>query len=426
MPDTKKVLVIGGGIAGLTVADRLSRAGQDVHLVEKQSALGGRITEMGCKAAETCLRCNVCVANQLLRDVAVSEKIKTYTRTELAKLDTGSNGSLYTATLKNEPNFIDREKCIGCRACVDACPEKCITLPAMTASPAVPVLNYSSCRLAKGKECSICKQACPVGAINMKDKSSQSQLDIDTVVVATGYEPYNPAQDASYGFGQSPNVITGKEAEKQLADSTQITRPSDGQTPKRIAFIQCVGSRSELNHRRPEDTDYCSTVCCSYALRMARLLKHNCPDAQLTIFYMDIQNFGKGFDEFYNKCKNSMTFIRSRPYEVKPADDGTVVITYAPQSPQDDTDSQLCREEFDLVVLAVGMRPNPDTTKLAELLLVPVDEYGFFGFKNASALPTLQKKAIYTAGACESPKDIQSCMAQAEAVSAAILNDYET
>jgi heterodisulfide reductase subunit A len=424
MPDTKKVLVIGGGIAGLTVADRLSRAGQDVHLVEKQSAVGGRITEMGCKAAETCLRCNVCVANQLLRNVAVSEKINIHTRTELAKLDAGSNGSLYTATLKHEPNFIDREKCTGCRACMDACPEKCITIHTTTTQPAVPILNYSSCRLAAGKNCSICSQACPVGAINMKDKSSQSKLDLDAVVVATGYEPYNPAENASYGFGQTPNIITGIEAEKQLSDSTQITRPSDGKPPKRIAFIQCVGSRSELNHRRPEDTDYCSTVCCAYALRMARLLKHNSPDTLLTIFYMDIQNFGKGFDEFYNKCKDSMTFIRSRPYEVKPAPDGTVTITYAPQSPQDDADSQLCREEFDLAVLAVGIRPNPDTTRLAEKLLVPLDEYGFFGLKNASALPELQHKGIFTAGACESPKDIQACMAQAEAVSAAILSDY--
>lgn len=424
MPDKKSVLVIGGGIAGSTVAQQLAQAGQQVHLVEKQAAIGGRVTEMGCKAAETCLRCNVCVANQLLRNVAVSKNIQIHTRTELTKLDTGSNGSLYTATLKHEPNFIDREKCIGCRACVDACPEKCVTIPAGTIPPLLPILNYSSCRLAAGKNCSICSQACPVGAINMKDKSSQSKLDLDAVVVATGYEPYNPAENASYGYGSASNIITGTEAEKQLADSTQITRPSDGQTPKRIAFIQCVGSRSELNDRRPEDTDYCSTVCCAYALRIARLLKHNCPEAQLTIFYMDIQNFGKGFDEFYNKCKDGMTFVRSRPYELTQAADGTVTIKYAPQALQENADSQICREEFDLVVLAVGMRPNPDTTKLAEKLLVPVDEYGFFGLKNASPLPELQHKGIFTAGACESPKDIQACMAQAEAVSAAILSDY--
>jgi heterodisulfide reductase subunit A len=255
----------------------------------------------------------------------------------------------------------------------------------------------------------------------MAQGETEIKIDVDNVVIATGYEPYSPAENASYGYGRAANVITGIEAERQLSAQAKITRPSDGQPPKRVAFVQCVGSRSEEVHRRPEDTNYCSVVCCSYALRMAQLLKYQNEDAEITIFYMDIQKFGKGFDEFYSDCKDNMSFIRSRPYEVKPGRDGTVCVKYTPQSIPEKADSQVCERDFDLVILAVGIRPAPDATKLAETLLVPVDEQGFFGLKSASPLPALQREGIFAVGACESPKDIESCMAQAEAASAAVI-----
>jgi heterodisulfide reductase subunit A len=417
------VLVLGAGISGATVSKQLSEAGLEVHLVEKESTIGGRVGEMGCKATDVCLRCNVCVANELLRAVAASPDIHIYTRTELIKLESGSDGCRYMATLKQEPTFIDLNKCIGCQVCVEVCPEKCIVKPENAIPQEVPVIDYLHCRRNIGKECSACEQICPTKAIEMGQKKSEGKIEVDSIVIATGYEPFDPAVNASYGYGRTENIITGIEAERQLIKATRITRPSDGELAKRIAFVQCVGSRSEEIHRRPEDTDYCSAVCCSYALRIAQQLKYQNEDVDVTIFYMDIQNFGKGFNAFYEKCKDNMTFIRSRPYEIRQGQDGTVRVTFTPEIHGLEAESQVCEREFDLVVLAVGIRPRPEATKLAESLLVPLDEQGFFGLKGASALPALQREGIYVAGACESPKDIQSCMTQAEVVSAAIVSD---
>lgn len=419
----ERALVLGGGISGATVSKRLSEVGWEVHLVEKQATIGGRVVEMGCKATVICLRCNVCVANELLRAVAASPDIHIHTRTELIKLESGADGHRYTATLKQEPTFINRNKCIGCQVCVEICPEKCIVKPEITIPPEVPVIDYLHCRRNLGKACSVCVQTCPTKAIDMGQKKSESKIEVNNIVIATGYEPYDPAANASYGYGQTENIITGIEAERQLAKATRITRPSDGESAKRVAFIQCVGSRSEEIHRGPEDTDYCSAVCCAYALRIAQRLKYQNEEVDVTIFYMDIQNFGKGFNAFYKKCKDNMTFIRSRPYEIGQGQDGTVRVKFTPEIHGLEAESQVCEREFDLVILAVGIRPRPEATRLAESLLVPLDEQGFFGLKGASALPTLQREGIFVAGACESPKDIQSCMTQAEMVSAAIVSD---
>lgn len=347
-----RALVIGAGVAGVAAARCLADAGVDVHLVEKKDAIGGHARGMGCKAADTCLRCNVCVADEFFRSVEGDPRIHVHTSTQLQELTAG------------------------------------------TAHRFEAVLSHERARL-------------------VRDRSST--VDADVVIVATGYEPFDPAENSSFGYGRLPNVITGIEAEQQLAQQDRLTRPTDGRPPERLAFIQCVGSRTEEIYRRPEDTDYCSTVCCSYALRIARKIKHEAADSTVTVFYMDIQKFGKGFDGFYNDCKDTMRFVRSRPYELAAADGAAVRVTYA----SDDTG--VCEEEFDLVILSVGIRPPADAADLADKLGVPLDEQGFFGLKGAGGLPDLQKEGIFVAGACESPKDIAGSIVQAEAVSAMVL-----
>ena len=353
----RRVLVLGGGIAGATVADRLSRAGVEVHLVEKQADLGGHLREMGCKATDTCLRCNVCVADRTLRAIKRAPRVSIHTSTEMVSLGCGKT-TRFTAVIA------------------------------------------------------------PAGASAARGRVS---VDVDSVVLATGHAPYNPAENSSLGYGRVPNVMTGVEAERQLATQNRIVRPSDGLPPARVAFIQCVGSRTDEVFRRPEDTSYCSTVCCAYALRTAQRIKHQAKDAAVTIFYMDIQNFGKGFDAFYGQCTDKMRLVRSRPYELSPAADGAVRVKYAAEGTGAKAAKSVCEEDFDLVVLSVGIRPGADNLRLAEQLGVAADESGFLGLKGASCLLDMQREGIYAVGTCESPKDIAGTMAQAEAVSVELL-----
>ncbi|MBN1675998.1 MAG: hydrogenase iron-sulfur subunit [Kiritimatiellae bacterium] len=356
----KPVLVIGAGIAGATAALRLSEAGVPVYLVEKQPRIGGHAARMGCKASDTCVRCNVCVADEIFRGVPQSPAIRLHTSTRLARLEPGRDGLRYTAVLESVPS--------------------------------------------------------PAGA------RRETAVGVDSIVVAIGYEPYDPTENSAYHYASLPNVITGVEAERQLAEQSALTRPSDGAVPARVAFVQCVGSRTEEIWRRPEDTDYCSTVCCAYALRMARQLTHRNPGSEVTVFYMDIQNFGKGFNAFFADCRSRMRFIRSRPYELQAGADGAVRVCYAPET-ADAGAGAVASETFDLVVLSVGIRPPADGRRLADQLGVAMDPQGFFGLKGAGALPDLQRKGLYVIGAAESPKDIAGSMAQAEAASAAILSE---
>lgn len=350
-----RVLVLGAGVAGVTAAERLGNAGVEVYLVERAAEIGGKVRRFGCKAAEKCLRCNVCLADDLFRRLPQASNVYLRTNTELLSFAPGRNGRRYTVALA-----------------------------------------------ATGHTDPVATQ------------------DVDAVVLATGFEPYAPAENSSWGYGRVQNVITGIELEQQLAEKNKITRPSDNTEPKRVAFIQCVGSRTEEIFRRPDDTDYCSVVCCAYALRTARRILHHSAGAELTIFYMDIQNFGKAFSQFYAECRQNITFVRSRPYEINQAKDNAVRVKYAVGSGADG--HAVSEQEFDLVVLAVGMRPAPEARALADKLRIPLDPQGFFGLKSASALPDLQHEGIYVAGANEAPKDIAGCIAQAEAVCAEVLN----
>lgn len=408
----RRVVVVGGGIAGAAAAERLAGAGVDVTLVERQPRIGGQVAQMGCKAAGVCLRCNVCVAVDVFKAVLRSPRIEVLTRARLTAFEPDGR-----TVIAMEPGFVRRERCTGCGVCIKACPQGSLQPAWPAAYGGQPVLQAEKCLRTIGQSCERCAQACPVDAIDLKEKPRQLAVSAAALVVAAGYEPFNPATDASWGCGAVANVITGVEAEGQLARFSRITRPSDGQPPKRVAFIQCVGSRSEHAHRRPEDTDYCSAVCCAYALRMARRVLDATPDAAVTVFYMDLQKFGKDFSAFLGALQSRVTLIRGRPYEVSAGPRDSARVGY-----EDQAQGAVAAAEFDLVVLAVGMRPAPETAVLADRLRISTDAQGFLGNKGAGGLADSGQPRIFLAGACEAPKDIAASISQAEAVVTEVLN----
>ncbi len=407
----KQALIIGGGIAGVSAALQLSSAGLQVHLVERDDHLGGHALDFGCKAIDTCQKCNVCLALDKFRQVLQASNVHIHLASQLDALTDSSNGSGFRATILQKPQLITPAKCIACGLCAAACPVNCI-------SPATPALGFtyytidrSRCLALQGQDCHKCRDLCPTSAIDLAAQPSTHQLDADAVLLAIGYEPYDALGQGTYGYGTIPNVITGLDAEHQLQASATILRPSDSRPPKKIAFIQCVGSRSDETAPLAFSSQYCSAVCCAYALRISRLLAQQLSESQITIFYMDLQKFGKDYQTLYSDCRDKLRLIRSRPSRLEPAADGQVLLTY-----EDVTETQVCQEPFDLVVLSIGMRPAADARRLADLLDIDVDQHGFLNPLGS------YRPGIFVAGSCSGPADIAETIQRTSAVSARLLD----
>ncbi|NIA07475.1 MAG: FAD-dependent oxidoreductase [Actinobacteria bacterium] len=408
----KRILVVGGGITGVSAASQLASAGLQVHLIERGDHLGGQALEFGCKATDTCQQCNVCLALDRFRTISQISNVYTHLSSRLISVSPGPNGSRYQATVFTQPLLIDPAKCIACGLCASICPAKCI-------SPATPALgssyyavDRSRCLALNGQDCSKCSEVCPTGAIDFSAGPHSRDLDVDAILLAIGYEPYDALGQGTYGYGSIPNVITGLDAERQLQDSTTLLRPSDSRPPTSVAFIQCVGSRTQETEPSAFSGQYCSAVCCAYAMRISRLLAQKTPGAKVTIFYMDLQNFGKDYQSLYNDCHDRLCLIRSRPSRLSPADNDSVLVTY-----EDPQQSRVSRRAFDLVVLSIGIRPPADVRRFADMLNIDVDEHGFF---DSSAC---YRPGIFVAGTCTGPTDIAGSIDRATAASARIIAD---
>ena len=272
-------------------------------------------------------------------------------------------------------------------------------------------IDPARCLAQQGQDCSACQDLCPTFAIDLAAGPQTHQLDASALLLTTGYEPYDALGQGTYGYGTIPNVITGLDAERQLQASATIVRPSDARPPKKIAFIQCVGSRSEETAPLAFSSQYCSAVCCAYAMRISRLLAQQLSQSQITIFYMDLQKFGKDYETLYNDCRDKIRLIRSRPSRLDSAADGQVLLTY-----EDVSRTQVCQEPFDLVVLSIGMRPAADARRLADLLNIDVDQHGFLNPLGS------YRPDIFVAGSCCGPADIAETIQRTSAVSARLLD----
>jgi len=418
-----KILVVGGGIAGIQASIDLAEMGFKVYLVEKKPSIGGRMAQLD-KTFPT-LDCASCILTPKMAEVARKPNVEIIPFAEV--IDVVKEREGFRVVVKKYPTYIDFSKCIGCGICVERCPAReklgapdefneglssrraaCIYFP--QAVPRKAFIDPNICLYLTRKTCRVCEKFCPAGAIKWDDTEKTLNLYVDAIIVATGYKFVDPKHPALslYGYGKYENVYTNLEFERLLdargPTGGELLRRSDRKHPKKIVFIQCVGSRDiRIN-------PYCSAYCCMASIKQAILAKEHEPEVDITILYMDIRAFGKGFQEFYERAREEfkIRFVRGRPVKIS-EDPSTknLIISY-----ENTLKGTIERIEADMVVLALGIVPNPPEF-MKRLGLVEPD--GRVKTIDPSDPITTPVEGIYVAGMLAGPKDIPDSVAQASA-----------
>ncbi len=429
---TKRVLVIGGGVAGIQAALDCAEGGIDVVMVEREPTIGGKMAKLD-KTFPT-IDCSSCVLSPKMVDVAQNERIKLYAHSEVESIS-GFVGN-YTVTIRKKATYVDWDICTGCGACTEKCPSRktpdkfnegvgtttAINIPFPQAIPKKATINPDYCRMLKEGKCGVCQKVCPAGAIKYDMVDELVTENVGAIIAATGYDLVDWKQYGEYGGGRYPDVITSLQYERLLSASGptggHIKRPSDGREPKSVVFIQCVGSR-DRSIGRP----YCSGFCCMYTAKQAILTKDHLPESQSYVFYMDIRSPGKDYDEFTRRAQEEYgaRYIRGRVSAIQPTvrPDGSAgyVVRGA-----DTLLGKPVEVDADLVVLAVGVEGSHGAGHLAETLRISYDRYGFFMESHVKLRPIETNTAgVYLAGVCQGAKDIPSSVAQGSAAAAKVL-----
>ena len=407
MSDAKKIdaVVLGGGIAGISAALELARLGHQVALVEKSPFFGGRAARLCCKATDVCQKCGACLVEERLRALFQEPRITLYPQAEVTECS--RDNAHFHVRLKQQPQVISPERCVDCGLCLEECPaaaQGAILTTTVTQNHPRFAVNPRACLYFQDGSCRVCEQICPPTARAVELERPENTIDFDAgaLIVATGYHPADPASRRHYGYGKLPHLLSAVEFEERLRNGLELNGPA-GDGPRRVAFIQCVGSR-DLRH------PYCSQVCCAYTLRMARLLKHRWPEAEITTFYMDLQNIGREAPRFEAEARREIQVVRALPGDLRATSDGRVRIRYL-----DDRSGRPVEAPFDQVVLSVGIDPGADNAALSALLSVELTPQGFFRAADRHHRSQTSQPGLFLAGTAEGPKDIAGCITQAMA-----------
>jgi heterodisulfide reductase subunit A2 len=423
----KRVLVIGGGVAGMQAALDCADGGLDVILVEKTPTIGGMMARLD-KTFPT-IDCSICILGPKMVDVAQHDKIKLYAHSEIEEIK-GYVGN-FTVKIRRKSTYVDWTKCTGCGACIEKCPTKnaydhfnvgvaptrAINIPFPQAIPKKATIDPNYCRqILKGK-CGVCKKICPTGAVDFEMQDEVVTEEVGAIVAATGYGLMDPEKLPEYGGGRYPDVITGIQYERFLnasgPTSGHILRPSDKAEPKTIVFVSCAGSRD-----KSVGIPYCSNFCCMYIAKQAILTKDHIPDSQSYVFYMDIRSPGKGYDEFTRRAQEDygVRYIRGRVSRIYPKGNKMVV------KGADTLLGAQVEIEADLVVLATAVTAAPGAAHLAEKLHISYDTHGFYVESHPKLRPVETNTAgVFLAGAAQGPKDIPASVGQGSAAAGKIL-----
>ena len=417
VPVKNSVLIIGGGVAGIKAALSMGDMGIKTYLVEREPSIGGHMA-MFDKTFPT-MDCSICILAPLMVEVNHHPNIELITYSEIKEI-TGHIGD-YHVKIEKKPRFVDESLCVGCiETCQGACPievpneynsgystRKAIYLQFPQAVPMVAVIDPESCT-----GCRACENFCDRQAIKFDQQSEMKELNVGAIIIAAGYEPFDPTVYKEYGYGIYKNVITGLEMERFLSPSGptcgEILKPSDGSVAKRIVFIQCVGSRDELIGKPG-----CSRVCCMYAMKQAMEIRERVPEAEIDIFYIDIRAFGKGYEQYWQRIikEYRVRFIRGRVSKIIENPENSNLVLKA----ENTLTGEVIEREYDLVVLSVGMNPAEGLEKLTNMLKISRDAEGFL-LEDHPKLRTSQStvRGIFLAGCAQGPKDIQDSISHAE------------
>lgn len=412
MPVSEAV-VIGGGIAGITAALDLANHGIHVHLIEREPTIGGHMAMLD-KTFPT-NDCSMCILSPKMVDTARHPKISLHTCTEVTAID-GSEGN-FQVLITRHPRYIIEADCTGCGDCVTVCPvevynrfdaglgvRKAIYKAHPQVVPDIVVRDTEHCI-----NCGLCYDVCGKNAILRDDEDADEQevIQAAVVIIATGYEVFDATLKTAYHYRQIPDVISSIEFERMINASGPtggvLKRLSDGTKPKRIVFIQCVGSRDCVI-----GSSSCSAVCCMYAIKNALLVKEKSPDTEVIVLYMDIRAYGKGYEEFYNRAiRIGVRFIRGMPGNLY--QDASAVIVQV----ENTENRELLKISADMVVLSVGLRPRTDAEEIAKRLGIRCDETGFFDCidQKTNQISSL-RPGIFLAGTCREPMDIPDSVAE--------------
>ena len=417
------VLIVGGGISGIQAALDLAETGFRVFLVDKSPAIGGKMAQLD-KTFPT-NDCSMCIESPKFIECSRHPNIEILTHTEVDRVE-GEAGE-FTVSLIKKPRYIIEDRCTGCTACVEYCPVKVpdpynqnLSLSKaihIYFSQAVPLITYvdpETCLYLQNEKCTICQGVCKHYAIDLDQKPQRLEVEVGAIILAPGYEVFDPKPRGDYGYGSMPNVVTSLDFERILCSTGpydgEIRRPSDGKHPERIAWIQCVGSRQVTEGGK----SYCSAVCCAYTQKQVILAKDHYADMQATIFHNDIRAFGKDFERFYQRAENlpDVRFIRSYVSIGREIPESkNVTIRYST------FDQGVKEEEFDMVVLSVGMVPPADALDLSQKFGIELDAQQFCMNKSTNPIET-SRPGVFVSGAFQGPIDIPESVVTASGADA--------
>ena len=425
----QSALVIGGGIAGMQAALEIADAGKKVYLVEREPSIGGHMAKFD-KTFPT-LDCAACIMTPKMVAVGQHENIELFTYSEVVEVD-GYVGN-FKVKIRKKPRYVNMEKCTGCGMCMEKCPTKVISefneglcerkaiyTPFPQAVPNVPVIDAEHCRfLTKGK-CRVCEKFCEAKAIDFDQKEEIVEIEVGTIIVATGFKLFDPTVVKRFGYGVYDEVYTSLQFER-LNNAAGPTGGKivmkNGKVPESVAIIHCAGSRDKNFNK------YCSRVCCMYSLKYAHLIREK-TGAQVYNFYIDIRAFGKNYEEFYNRVQSEGTiFIRGNVAKVtdkaeSPEEQGKLIVIA-----EDTLTKERLRVPVDMVILSVGLQPADGADQIARMLGISQDADGWFNELHPKLAPVqTPTDAVFLAGCCQGPKDIPDTVAQANAAASEALS----